>query len=196
MSSSIATPGDLLGVIEEFTPDVGAYEETGRVYSALVGEVVKDMDERRVSVLSAKQGPLMPRRGDVILGVVTGVRKDVAEVDVYQVEGLRPFTSPFKAVLHVSEVDVRFVDRILNALWPGDVVRAKVIAFKDPYPLSFKERGLGVLLAFCSGCRHPLLLKAGRLTCPACGSQEQRKVSSNYLLRWGRVEAKLIKSLV
>ncbi|RLF08581.1 MAG: hypothetical protein DRJ69_06130 [Thermoprotei archaeon] len=134
MSSSIATPGDLLGVIEEFTPDVGAYEETGRVYSALVGEVVKDMDERRVSVLSAKQGPLMPRKGDVVLGVVTSVRKDVAEVDVYQVEGLRPFTSPFKAVLHVSEVDVRFVDKILNALWPGDVVRARVVALKDPYP--------------------------------------------------------------
>ncbi|RLF12139.1 MAG: RNA-binding protein [Thermoprotei archaeon] len=192
----LALPGDLLSVIEEFSPGEGVYEERGMVYSSTVGLIVRDMEERRISVLPLKQDPPMPRKGDSVLGVVVGIRKDIAEVDIYQVEGARSFTNPYKATLHVSEVDTRYVERIVNAVWPGDVVKAKVLLLRDPYPLSIKEKGMGVLLAFCTKCRYPLLLKGGRLVCFMCGSHETRKTSSNYMLKWGSVEARLIKNLI
>jgi exosome complex component CSL4 len=196
MGVEIATPGEILGVIEEFSPGQGVYEESGNVYASMVGEVVKDVEERKISVVPMRRAPLMPRRGDVVRGVVMDVRKDVADIDLYEVEGLRFYATPFKAILHVSEVDVGFVDRMLNALWPGDVVRAKVIAIRDSYLLTLKGRGLGVVLALCSRCRSPLPLKGSRLICLTCGSQELRKTSlSHYLLRLGRAELKPVEGM-
>lgn len=192
---AVATPGDYLSVIEEFTPGLGVYEEGGGVYAAIVGEIVRDLRERKVSIQPLRDTPL-PQKGDLILGVVLSVKRDLAEVDIYEVEGLRSFKAPFKGILHISEVDVKFVDKMISVLWPGDVVRAKVIAAKEPFPLTIKGGKLGIILALCSKCRHPLVLKAGKLTCLSCGSNEQRKLSSDYFLRWGEVEAKLIKSLV
>jgi len=193
---SVATPGDYLSVIEEFTPGSGVYEEGGGVYASIVGTVVKDLKERRISIQpSSKRSSLLPRKGDLVLGVVLSVRRDLAEVDIHEAEGLKSFKVPFKGVIHISEVDVKFIDKVASVLWPGDVVKARVVAVKDPYSLTIKERRLGVVLALCSKCRYPLLLKTRRLTCPSCGSEEQRKFSSDYLLRWGRMEARLIKAL-
>ncbi len=192
----IAVPGESLGVIEEFTPGTGVYEELGVVYSSLVGAVIKDMAERRVSVRPLKNTLLLPKKGDIVVGVVTNVKKDLAEVDIYQVEGGKTFTSPFKALMHVSRVSTRYVDKITSVLWPGDIIRAKILVAKDPYILSMKERGLGVLLAFCSKCRAPLILRGNKLTCLMCGSSETRRVSSNYMLHSGRIEARLIKGLL
>jgi len=196
VAEDVVVPGEVLGVIEEFTPGSGAYEELGVVYSSVLGSVVRDMGERRVSVRSIKGHPLTPRRGDVVVGMVVDVKRDLAEVDIHQVEGGRRFSNPFKALIHVSMVSTHFIERLTTALWPGDMVRAKVLVAKDPYVLSMRERGLGVILAFCSKCRAPLILRGARLSCPSCGSTEQRRVSTNYMLQAGRVDASLIKALM
>ncbi|MCX8204283.1 MAG: exosome complex RNA-binding protein Csl4 [Candidatus Nezhaarchaeota archaeon] len=190
----IVTPGDYVCAIEEFSPGPGVYEEAGTVRACVTGTLSMDMERHVVSVIPMKKSPLIPRKGDIVLGVVSEIRKDVAEVDLYEVEGLKGFSTPFKATLHVSEIDVKFVDKVLDVLWLGDILRARVLSFRNPYPLSIKDEKLGVVLAFCSKCRHPLFLKAGRLTCPMCASQEQRKLSLNYLLRWDDAETRLIKS--
>ncbi|MEM4699359.1 MAG: exosome complex RNA-binding protein Csl4 [Candidatus Nezhaarchaeales archaeon] len=194
-SITIVTPGDYICTIEEFMPGSGAYEEAGIVRALITGALSIDMEKRIASVIPIKKAPLIPKKGDVVLGVVSEIRKDVAEVDLYEVEGLGGFSTPFKATLHISEVDVKFVDRMLNALWLGDVIRAKVLSSRNPYPLSIKEEEFGVLLALCSRCRHPLFLKDKRLTCPVCNSQEQRKLSPGYLLCWSGGETKLIRGL-
>lgn len=195
MSGVIVTPGDFVCTIEEFVLGPGVYEEAGIVRACITGTLSIDLEKHVASVIPVKKSPLVPRKGDIVLGVVSEIRKDIAEVDLYEIEGIKNFSTPFKATLHISEVDVKFVDRMLDALWLGDVIRAKVLSSRNPYPLSIKEDGLGVLLALCSKCHYPLFLKAGRLTCLVCNSQERRKLSSGYLFRWDSAEAKLIKNL-
>lgn len=191
---TIVTPGDYICTIEEFTPGSGVYEEDGIVRALITGTLSIDMEKRVASVIPIRKAPLIPKKGDIVLGVVSEIRKDVAEVDLYEIEGLGSLSTPFKATLHVSEVDVKFVDRMLDVLWLGDVIRARVLSSRNPYPLSIKGEGFGVLLALCSKCRHPLFLRDKWLTCPICNSQEQRKLSPGYLFCWGSTEAKLIRS--
>lgn len=191
----LVLPGEMLATIEEFYAGDGVYEDKGFIYSSIVGFVVKDTKEHNISVVSTKEWPLIPRKNDRVLGIVTGIRKDIATVDVYEIEAVRAFKNPFSAILHVSETSTEYVERITNTIWIGDIIRAKIIHLKNPYPISIKNKDMGVVMAFCSKCRYPLLLKDNKLLCPICNSQEHRKVASNYFLTWG-VEPRLIKHLL
>jgi len=173
-------PGDRLGVIEEFTADSGTYIKEGIICSTIVGRALPDLLNKRVSVYPLVHGAKLPRTGSVVLGEVSSVRKQNAFVRIYKIsdEVLSGF---FSGLLHVSDVQMRYVESMFNVCKPGDTIRAKVISGKNGvYHLSLKGSNLGVVYAFCSRCGHMLEPKQHWMHCPECGKSEKRKKAIDY----------------
>jgi len=178
----VVVPGEEIGVIEEFLPGEGAYADGDFVRSTMLGTAVLDLNERKVRVCSLiKRGPLAIERGDVVLGEVVGMKKDVAVVLIRKVEdkGL-VLNKPLHGMLHISQVSDKFVEFLSDVVRVTDILRAKVINSRAPYQLSIKERGLGVVTAFCPNCQIPMVIKNRNLYCPRCRAQEERKLSAKY----------------
>ncbi|OYT46136.1 hypothetical protein B6U84_01030 [Candidatus Bathyarchaeota archaeon ex4484_40] len=73
-SGEFVTPGEKLGVIEEFIPDFGTYVNEGSVRSKVVGSLLLDLTNRKVSVYPLTRRPSIPRVGSLVIGTVVGVQ--------------------------------------------------------------------------------------------------------------------------
>jgi len=179
---NVVVPGEEIGVIEEFLPGEGTYVDGDSVRSMILGKAVLDVLERRVRVYPlVKRGPLAIERGDVVLGEVVGMKKDVAVVLIRKVEDKNlVLNKPLHGMLHISQVSDKFVEFLSDMVRVTDILRAKVINSRPPYQLSIKERGLGVITAFCSNCQIPMIIRNRKLYCPRCRVQEERKLSVKY----------------
>ncbi|MHA1207687.1 MAG: exosome complex RNA-binding protein Csl4 [Candidatus Freyarchaeota archaeon] len=182
-TGSLVLPGDWLGVIEEFTPGEGTYEENGMVYASSIGRVLIDNIEKRVRVIPIEARAL-PRKGDIVLGKVTQINKMLTFVDIARVRG-QNLANPFSAVIHISQISSRYVENTSDALKPGDIIRARVVEEEgELIQLTTAERNLGVIYATCSKCGSELERKGNILYCKNCESKETRKLASDY----GRVK--------
>jgi len=175
-------PGEEIGVIEEFLPGEGTYVDGSSVRSMILGRAVLDILERKVKVYPLiRGGPLVVERGDTVLGEVIGMKKDVAVVLIRRVEDKNlVLNKPIHGMLHISQVSDKFIEFLSDVVRVTDILRAKVINSKVPYQLSIKERGLGVVTAFCPNCQTPMTIKNRKLYCPKCRVQEERKLSAKY----------------
>jgi len=179
-TGSFVLPGDWLGVIEEFTPNEGTYEEKGEVYAANAGMVLIDKMERRVRVVPV-EAPPFPKKGDVALGMIVKTGKALSIVSVARIGG-RFLSSPCSGVIHVSQISNEFVVKPTDAFKTGDIVKAKVIDRRgDLIQLSTIGKKFGVVHAFCSKCGTMLIPKNEKsLICHNCGNEEKRKISVDY----------------
>jgi len=179
-SGQIVVPGDRLGVIEEFTPGPGTYEEEGGIYSLTIGRALLDLLNKKVSVYPRTSTASVPHVGSVVVGQVQDVQSKTATVRIFQV-GKHLLSGFFSGVLHVSDVSPRYVESMYEVCKPGDILRGKVVSDKNrTFHLSTNERDLGVLYAFCSNCGHPLSQRRFQMRCPECGRTEKRKVAPDY----------------
>lgn len=179
-SGQLVLPGERLGVIEEFVPDAGTYVKDGVIYSKVVGRTLVDSSSRRVSVSPLIRGAGFPRVGLIVLGQVSGVQNDTANVRIFRV-GEKELSGVFTGVLHVSDVALKYVESMFEVCKAGDVLRALVISDKNrTYHLSTKDKELGVVYAFCSNCGHTLESKRQGMHCPNCGRVEGRKIAADY----------------
>lgn len=174
------TPGERLGVIEEFIPDAGTYVKDGVIYAKVVGHALIDLTHKKVSVFPLGRGTKVPKVGSVVMGQVSNVQTQNAGVRITQVEK-KQISGFFNGVLHVSDVQMRFVDSMFDVCKPGDIIRAKVISEKNrTYHLGTQDKELGVLYAFCSNCGNGLEQKRQGMECPRCGRIENRKIAIDY----------------
>ena len=179
-SGHLVLPGERLGVIEEFIPDAGTYSKDGVIYSKVVGCALMDMLNRKVSVYPLVAEASVPKVGTTVVGQVGNAQSDNVLVRIFKV-GDKKISGVFGGILHVSDVEDRYVESINDACRPGDIVRGKVISEKNQiYHLSTVENDLGVLYAFCSRCGTLLEQKRREMTCPKCGNVEQRKTAPDY----------------
>jgi exosome complex component CSL4 len=179
-SGQLVLPGEPLGVIEEFVPDVGTYVKDGVIYSKIVGRSLLDLLNRRVSVFPLVHGARVPRVESIVIGQVSSVQTQIATVRIFKI-GKRFLSGFFTGLLHVSDVHLRFVESMFDVCKPGDILRAKVISEKNrAYHLTTKDKSLGVVYAFCSQCGEVLELKGRGLQCPRCGKIEKRKTAIDY----------------
>jgi exosome complex component CSL4 len=179
-SGQLVTPGERLGVIEEFIPDAGTYVKDGVIYAQVVGHALIDLMHKKVSVFPLGRGTKVPKVGSVVMGQVSNVQTQNAGVRITQVEK-KQISGFFNGVLHVSDVQMRFVDSMFDVCKPGDIIRAKVISEKNrTYHLGTQESELGVLYAFCSNCGHGLEQKRQGMECSRCGRIENRKIAIDY----------------
>jgi len=179
-SGQVVVPGDRLGVIEEFTPGPGTYEQGGAIYSLTTGRALLDLLNKKVSVYPRTRAASAPHVGSVVVGQAQEVQSKTANIRIFQI-GKRLLSGFFSGVLHVSDVSPRYVESMYEVCRSGDIVRAKVVSDKNrTFHLSTNERDLGVLHAFCSNCGHPLSQRRFQMRCPECGRVERRKTAQDY----------------
>jgi len=179
-SGQFVLPGERLGVIEEFIADAGTYVRDGVIYSMVVGRALLDFPNKRVSVYRLVREVTVPKIGSIVVGQVANVQKQNAFVHMYEIDKTQ-LSGFFSGILHISDVQLRYVDSMFSVCKPGDIIRAKVISEKNgTYHLSTKDRDLGVVYAFCSQCGYMLELTRQRMRCPRCGKIEKRKTALDY----------------
>lgn len=179
-SGQFVLPGERLGVIEEFIPDAGTYVKDGVIYSKVVGRALLDLSNKRVSVYSLVHEARVPKVGSTVLGQVSNVQTQNAGVRIFKIDK-KQLSGFFTGVLHISDVQLRYVESMFNVCKPGDIIRAEVISEKNRvYHLSTKDKNLGVVYAFCSRCGYMLELKRQGMCCPRCGKIEKRKTALDY----------------
>ncbi len=179
-SGHLVLPGERLGVIEEFIPDSGTYVKDGIIYSKIVGRALMDLLNKRVSVYPLINGATVPKVSTTVIGQVGNAQSDNVLVRIFRV-GPKKLSGVFTGILHISDVQERYVDSMNEVCKPGDVIRAKVISEKNRiYHLSTNDSGLGVLYGFCSRCASLLEPKRNEMYCPKCGNVEQRKIAPDY----------------
>jgi exosome complex component CSL4 len=179
-SGQLVVPGERLGVIEEFIPDAGTYVKDGVIYSKVVGHALIDLMQKKVSVFPVGKGVKVPKTGSIIVGQVSSVQTQTASVRFTQVDR-RKIAGFFSAVLHVSDVQMSFVDSMFDVCKPGDIIRAKIISEKNrTYHLSTQDKEMGVVYGFCSNCGQGLEQRSRGMYCPRCGRVESRKTAIDY----------------
>jgi len=179
-SGQIVVPGDRLGVIEEFTPGPGTYEQEGTIYAAATGQALMDLLNKQVSVYPKAHVVNVPRVGSTVIGQVAEVQSKQAPIRIFQV-GDRLLTGFFSGLLHIGDVSQRYVESMYEVCKAGDIVRAAVVSEKNRViHLTTNDKDLGVIYAFCSHCGHSLAQKRFIMRCPECGNSERRKTSADY----------------
>lgn len=174
-------PGKLLGTEEEFIPSGGTYTEDGKIYSSTTGEALIGKD-KRVDVKPVVLVPSLIRPGMIVYGRVEEIFEPIALVRLEPVESseIRQSSVRMMSVLHVSKIRSGYARSIRDWIRIGDIIKARVEdVARGEVSLSVKDNNLGVIKAFCSRCRSPLILKDMNLQC-TCGSREIRKLSSDY----------------
>jgi len=179
-SGHLVLPGERLGVIEEFSPDSGTYSKDGVIYSKVVGCALMDMLNRKVSVYPLISEASVPKVGAKVVGQVGNAQSDNVLVRIFKV-GPKKLSGVFSGVLHISDVQDRYVNSMNEACKPGDIIRAKVISEKNQiYHLSTVDKDLGAIFAFCSRCGNLLEQKRNEMRCTKCGNIEERKTAYDY----------------
>ncbi len=184
-SGDIVIPGDVLGVIEEFIPDNGTYEDNGLILANTIGVVAKDMRTKRISVIP-KNKPIALSKGAIVLGKVNDAKKQLVDLRIGRIdseEGSTELHTPVTGTLHISCVSESYTENMIDAYRIGDIVKAHIVDDKRlPCYISTVGREFGCILARCTKC-GALLKRKGRSTlkCTDCENIERRKISDDYL---------------
>jgi len=179
-SGHLVLPGERLGVIEEFIPDSGTYVKDGVIYSQIVGRTLMDLVSKRVSVYPLITGASVPNVSATVVGQVGNAQSDNVLVRIFKI-GPKKLSGVFTGILHISDVQERYVTSMNEVCKPGDIIRTKVISNKNQVShLSTKDKDLGVVYAFCSRCSSLLEPKRHEMQCPKCGNIERRKITLDY----------------
>lgn len=174
-------PGDKICVIEEALPGEGTYAENGDICATVTGTLFMDRKKRTVSIFPRVRKPLVPKKGDVIIGQAEGVNRHIVSVAVSILNGKKVEPS-YSAVMHISQASRSYVESMFDAIKEGDIIRGKIIdAHTIPLQITTKYNELGVIFALCSKCGERLrYFRRGALKCENCSNVESRKVAEDY----------------
>ena len=178
-SGIFVSPGDPVGVIEEFLQGRGVYEEDGTLYALTTGYLVIDLKQKEIAVHQKVRTPLIPKKGAIVQGTVASVQDRTMTMKIVQIDGTT-LKNPFTGVMHISDVSRGYIKTMRDAFHPGDVIQARVISTVNrEYHLSTQGEGMGVISAFCSRCGGELQRQDNRFRCTLCNHQERRKIPSS-----------------
>jgi exosome complex component CSL4 len=152
----------------------------GVIYSKIVGRALMDLMSKRVSVYPLISGASVPKVSATVVGQVGNAQSDNVLVRIFKI-GSKKLSGVFTGILHISDVQERYVKSMNEVCKPGDIIRTKVISNKNQLShLSTNDKGLGVVYAFCSRCSNLLESKRYEMRCPKCGNVEKRKIALDY----------------
>jgi exosome complex component CSL4 len=133
-----------------------------------------------VTVYPVVSGATVPKVSTTVVGQVGNAQSDNVLVRIFKI-GPKKLSGVFTGILHISDVEERYVDSMNDVCKPGDIIRAKVISEKNQiYHLSTTDKNLGVIYAFCSMCGGLLEQKRHEMRCLKCGHIEKRKTAVDY----------------
>jgi exosome complex component CSL4 len=138
------------------------------------------MINKEAQVHSQVRVPLVPKKGDIVIGHVSSVQDKTMSIDIFQIDD-KVINTSFKGVMHVSDTSQAYVKTLFDVFKVGDVVRSRVMSTMNrEFHLTTQENGLGVIKAACSRCGSQLIIQNRRLRCPSCHISERRKLASDY----------------
>jgi len=173
-------PGEEVAVVEEFIPCEGTYEDNGKVYAAVLGELVLDHEEKTAEV-KPRNPPLKLKPGDIVWGEITDIKTSMAICEVIAVEGQeRNITGDTYGTIHISKVSSGYTSEMGKEMRPSDIVRAKILQVKPSIQLTTAAPHLGVIKALCKRCRMPMKKRGNTLYCEYCDRTEYRKYADDY----------------
>lgn len=180
--NEIVLPGDEVGVVEEYVGEGFVYEYKGVLRAATVGLVRRDPSKHVLRVERCAKTPNIPTKGDIVYGVVNEVKPKIVVVDLVSMDK-KVFQPPFTGLLPLSMITQGRIDSAENLFVESDIIVARVESQYSPFIITTKSPELGVILARCRNCGAMLEYDLKALVCPACGSKDRRKLSSNYILK-------------
>ncbi|MCE4615316.1 MAG: exosome complex RNA-binding protein Csl4 [Desulfurococcales archaeon] len=182
---SIVTPGDELGVVEEYLEGEGIYENgNGYLRSMYTGKAFYDMVKRTANVIPARKAKF-PRPGDTVIGVVTTIKPDMVILDVYGkviLSGrtiiVEEFSGTLTGLIPINLVAHEYVKDVHDYFYIGDIIIAQVTGSRNPFQLSTKKLMHGVVHSLCPECNTPLdIVNERTMKCPNCGRTVKKKVA-------------------
>jgi len=180
------SPGEFLGIEEEFAAGKGVFISNGSLYALVAGTKVISPD-KTLSVAPTSPTPHQIAKGEVVFAKVAEIFEPVALLQILPVESKSSKQNPVPgySVIHASRIRPGYVELVHDEMRIGDIVKASVedIRLDGEISLSTKSAGLGVIEAFCSRCRNPLALRGQKLECDRCGNVERRYLSSEYAIK-------------
>jgi exosome complex component CSL4 len=170
-------PGDRIATIEEFEPGPGSTVVSDSVVATRVGSVVREMAERKVTVVPAKNPAKLPEVGDYIIGNVQSAASSVAQIRIDAIND-EPSNKELSGMLSLRD-DRRRRSPPLRA---GDTIRAKVISTKNSiYHLALEGKETGVLHTVCSVCGGRVIaISHDRIKCTECGWVDERQLAEDF----------------
>ena len=77
----IVMPGDKIGIIEQYLPGEGTYDDNGDIKSAVLGNVKINQKMKVISVVSDAK-PALLKVGDIVYGQITDIKPQRANVNI------------------------------------------------------------------------------------------------------------------
>jgi exosome complex component CSL4 len=177
ISGLFVSPGEKLGVIEEYIPGQGIYVEDGTLFSSITGRVTYDKTKRELHITPGTHQLSIPQVGDIVFGEVSNVQDKTLTVKIMKIRNSR-LSTPLTGIMHISDVSRGYVKTMRDLFKPRDFIRAKVISTKNrEVHLTTQNRELGVFQAFCVQCGNNLILEKTRFKCTKCNKMEKRKIA-------------------
>ena len=180
----IVMPGDKLGIIEQYLPGEGTYDDNGEIKSSVLGNVKINQKMKVISVESDAK-PALLKVGDVVYGQITDIKSQRANVKIDCIkDNARPLALPYMGAIHISQAKKDYLEKLSDAFRIGDIVQAKVVKITgDNVDLGTVDDDCGVLKAMCTRCRDYMhtTKKQNELQCNTCNKKEKRKISKNYV---------------
>ncbi len=185
MSESVAhpklvLPGDYLGASEEFLPGRGTYEDSGRIYAAVLGLSHVDPRDRTVRV-EARNGVPTLVEGELVYARVEELKSAMAICTILSTaERSRAIPGTPEGTVHISKARDRYTESFEGTFAVGDLLLARVLQARPSVKLSTSEGPLGVVAARCQTCHGPMARGSTEFECPRCGARERRKLAQGF----------------
>jgi exosome complex component CSL4 len=176
---SFFIPGDLVGVIEEFSPRSNVYQENYNIRSKTLGKVKVDHETHTASIVPKLSIGGLPKIGDEIMGIVEQSQSGVVMVRIKEING-NPVRSDFMGLI-ILRAQQNSDDRSRIIIKLGDVVRAKVISLlNNAIHLLINGDHYGVVYSTCSFCGGQVQRNGRRIICNECKKVDERKLTDDF----------------
>ncbi len=170
----IIIPGEEIATEEEYTAGENTYVKNGKIISRALGTLNINEENKEASVKGKTIEELA--YGDIVTGKVTLVKESTAVIELLSAEGNKRILGINTAQLPIRNISNEYVTDLNKIIKIGDIIRAKVVMSSPlAIDLNTKEKGLGVIKAYCSNCRREMSFNNNQMVCIECGSIEDRK---------------------
>lgn len=177
----VVLPGDKVAVTEELKAGDGTYEINGEIFSSIVGIFRIDRKKMIALVEPITSVPLVIKEGDIVICEVKQIGDAMMICRILHIANKKRQIAGEKDVaIHISNISEEYVENIGEKFRIGDIIRAKIIKAEPVLQATAKEKEFGVIKAYCTNCRNPLIRKNNLLECRVCGSVEKRKIADDY----------------
>lgn len=183
----LRTPGEVLGLVDEYDSGAGTHVRGGHVCASLMG-VAKvtaappGSGDKKAKIEIVRNGKrsAIPQIGATVIVKVTKVNPRLVVTDILCV-GSIAVSEKFSGIIRQQDVRATETDKVdmSSCFRPGDLVRAEVLSLGTAraYYLTTAKNELGVVAARCFAGAPMVPISWQEMQCPVTKQKEFRKVA-------------------